>query len=368
MILLCRSYDVIIGAPYQMKDTTTKTIDFEYDDLTWCVERAGLHAPWRGFFLIMTWQVWLIGGVATYATAGTLYAFYQFYHHPQNYHYCSGLVLLAMFSIPVPYNPTHGIARIHFGLLLLYGLLIVILFNSFLSSILTQPRSQYQIHTTEELMNQNFRILIDEELMALHQLGDDDISSYVKHNYELCNIMIDCFSQLLTRSDVAAIVPRKFAEYFQFQSNSPIFCFDRSETFKRVSRSLTLSVTNSNLLNRTNSFIRQAMETGHLLKWGSTSAGRRTYENNRDRPVVFTMEHISGAMVIYVAGMGLAILAMIGECLSFENIRKGNGGGKIWKLMDRYFFCPDRIFWRKKSSTRHGVLSTGTEPSNHENP
>lgn len=84
--------------------------------------------------------------------------------------------MLTLFAIPVPYQPTHGIARIHFGFLLIYGLLGVIAINCFLTSMMTNPKYEYQIHTTDDLIYYKYKILVDSELVSLSYLGDDKVS------------------------------------------------------------------------------------------------------------------------------------------------------------------------------------------------
>lgn len=158
-----------------MKRKLTNSIEFRYDDLTWCVKKADLIQPWRSFFLVATWQVWLIATVGVYATAATMFLFFTYYHHRENFHYCTGMALFMIFSIPIPYNPTHGIARIHFGLLLIYGVLAVIAINCYLVSVMTKPQYHYQICTADELMSNDFKILIDTELVSIHELGDDKV-------------------------------------------------------------------------------------------------------------------------------------------------------------------------------------------------
>lgn len=338
-----RNFDVIVGtSSHQVNDGKIQSIDFEFDDLTWCVKRAELHPPWRSFFLVGTWDCWLIGGISVYCIAATLYVFHRYYHHPENYHYCMGVTLLCCMSIPIPYNPTHGLARTHFGIMLVYGLLVFTLFNSFLITLLKTPPYQYQIHTVRELIEEEFKILVDEKLIAMQDLGDDEVATYVKQNYELCNGIAMCLRLLLEQPNVATIVSLKFAEYFEFQNNSPIFCFARSETFNRVTRSFKIDHSNRLLLNRTNSFIRRAMETGHLLKWGTVST-KRSNTPGDDNPVALTVEHILALLILYIALMSLSLLIFIGECLTFENIQKGDGAGRFWKFFHKYLLSVERI-------------------------
>lgn len=159
-----------------MTVTLYQSIDFHFDELTWCVKKADLIQPWRSFFFVCTWQVWVIAVIGVYVSAATLFAFYRLYHHIENYHYCTGMAFMALIAVPIPYNPTHGIARIHFGILLIYGLLAVIAINCFLTSMMTKPVYQYQIHTIDDLIFYEYKILADAELVSFNYLGNDKVN------------------------------------------------------------------------------------------------------------------------------------------------------------------------------------------------
>lgn len=159
-----------------MTRESIQSIDFHFDDLTWCVKKAALIQPWRSFFLVATWQVWTITILGIYIIGVTVFVFHKHYHNPKNVHYCTGIALLTFLGIPVPYNPTHGIARFHFLVLLFYGVIAQIAINSFLVSMMTRPQYQYQIHTTDFLMYYEYRILVDKDFVSLHHLGNDKVS------------------------------------------------------------------------------------------------------------------------------------------------------------------------------------------------
>lgn len=108
-----------------------------------------------------------------YVTGATVFLFYKYYHHPENYHYCTGIAFMTLLATPVPYNPTHGIARIHFGFMLAYGLLAVTAINCYLTSMMTKPHYQYQINTVEDLMSYEYKVLSD---LDFSDLGNDKVN------------------------------------------------------------------------------------------------------------------------------------------------------------------------------------------------
>lgn len=169
------------------------------------------------------------------------------------------------------------------------------------------------------------------------------MSSYTKANFAHCYGMVNCLNQLYDGSRVAVIVPRKFASHFESTTSFPLYCFAKSETFNKVTRTLTFNRSNSYryLLKKTNLFIRQAVETGHLLKWEANSVGERKYENYWDGPVVLSVEHFGGLIFLYIIFITLALLCLIGERLAFKNIAQNNRGP--WKLLDDLLFSTERI-------------------------
>lgn len=189
------------------------------------------------------------------------------------------------------------------------------------------------------------------------------MSSYVKDNYELYGDMAHGLNQLFERSKVAAIVPRIFASYFEVTTNQKIFCFDETESFKSARRSMRLS--NSFLSNKMNSFIRQAMETGHLLKWASVE--RKIDETKWNGPVVLAVEHFSGITLVYVIGITISVVAFIGERL--VNKKLGTSNNRIWMWLDKWFISPERIVFRgdaqpKCLDTRLGDITSAVSDGN----
>lgn len=168
---------------------------------------------------------------------------------------------------------------------------------------------------------------------------------YTKANYVRCN-GTQCLNQLFDGSRLAAIVPRKFAKHFQSTAKHPIFCFANSESFSKVTR--TLSGSNSYLLKKINLFIRRAMETGHLLKWETVGTGHNKYESDRDGSFALTVQHFSGPLLIYAVGNTFALLALIFERLTFKNIPNNDHG--FWKWLDKFIFSPERLFWNGGTS------------------
>ncbi len=170
------------------------------------------------------------------------------------------------------------------------------------------------------------------------------VSAYVKANYEHCNGMVNCLNQLHEQSKVAALVPRKFAKHYETTARFPIFCFAESESFNRITRTLTFIRSNSYLLNQTNSLIRQTLETGHLLKWEVIPGAHKRHAADLKGPVVLTIEHVGGVILVYVVGMTAAILTFIGERMTSRKMMNGNNRNtRGWRFLDKYIFSAERL-------------------------
>lgn len=123
--------------------------------------------------------MWTLGIIGVYLNGATLFYFYKKYHHTENFHYCTGVALFTNLAVPTPYNPTHGIARIHFGIMLMYGLIFVAAINAFLVTRMTKSHYEDQISTVEDLMYYEYKILTDLNVVPVHSLGKDKVNCFL---------------------------------------------------------------------------------------------------------------------------------------------------------------------------------------------
>lgn len=178
-LLIFRNIDIVIGASKEIQRKLSHSIPFLFDDLTWCVKKADLRPPWLSVLSsIATPTVWLVFVPLVFIFGFALFLMLKYYHHPENYFYCLGMSLLIVIATPLPYYPTHGLARIHFGMHLIYGLVAVIFINCFLVSMLMRPRYGHQITTTEEILHFDYKILINSEFIVLPDLGNDEVNLF----------------------------------------------------------------------------------------------------------------------------------------------------------------------------------------------
>lgn len=151
--------------------------------------------------------------------------------------------------------------------------------------------------------------------------------------------MADCLNRLYERKNLAFIVPRKIAKHFESSRKVQIFCFSESESFSKITRSFTLIRPNNFLLNKINIFIQQAMEMGYLQKLQIDKD--KIYEEHFDGPIVLTLQHVAGHMLVYLVGNILAVLSFIGERMACKYMTRNNSGA--WKWLDKYFLSPERV-------------------------
>lgn len=166
------------GARKKFQENLSQSIEFYFDDLTMCVKKAALMRPWLSLFLALDWQSWTVVIILIYITGTTVYFFYKYYHHPENLHYCTGVAFVSLLGTSVPYNPTHGLARIHFGIMLIYALILTASINAFLTSRMTKTFYEHQISKVEELMEFEYNILTDLNMVPLYNLGNDKVNCF----------------------------------------------------------------------------------------------------------------------------------------------------------------------------------------------
>lgn len=157
----------------------THTIEFIFDDITWCVRKSDLRSPWISVIVtIASPTVWAIFVLSVYLFAFSFFLMLKHYHHPENFHYCVGMSFFTVIGAPLPYNPTRGSARLHFGMYLTYGLIAAIFINCHMISSLTKSSYNYQITKPKELLHHKYEILIDSESTDLSDLGNDEVIQF----------------------------------------------------------------------------------------------------------------------------------------------------------------------------------------------
>lgn len=112
LLIIFRKFGIIVGRSNKFKGNFTQSIELHFDCLSICVTTANLIPPWRSAFLVASPLVYLIYFIGLYVFAATVFVFYKYYHHPENFFYCCGAAFYSSLGVSIPYYPTHGLARI----------------------------------------------------------------------------------------------------------------------------------------------------------------------------------------------------------------------------------------------------------------
>lgn len=252
------------------------------------------------------------------------------------------------------YEPQRVSIRIMMLFLFLYGLVMSSSFNSFLISILTQPRFKQQIDNLNLAIEKNVRFSggevvrivlachsffshpIDKSCLTFYFPGSFalhgkrcgwnficlflflrthyrwvecfilQVASAVRNHFELCEIPDECLTKLTTDTVLAVAVSRLHAFNSPIISRSDIFCFPRSRNIYSYSVAMPIKF-DFQLLPQINYMIRLLLEFGLIERWNQLSQSiaasaeiKRILETaNRsgdDGTVVLTVAHIMGKL------------------------------------------------------------------------
>lgn len=118
---------------------------------------------------------------------------------------------------------------------------------------------------------------------------------------------------------MAVAISRSHASYIPVEEPSKIFCFPRINNIYTYYVSMFYKKS-YNLLSRFDDIIRRVLESGLITKWRKDSdlkrnANQRKNDKAQDENIILTLDHISGAFIVYGIGMGIATLVFICEVI-----------------------------------------------------
>lgn len=151
------------------------SIPYIQDDQTWCVATARPRDIWRNIFGIYTWFTWSILIATIFFIGAVIYAFMQLEHRPDNYAWTLMVGMAAALGQTASYEPWRASIRVFMCFLFMYGLVMSTSFNSFLISILTQPRFKTQINTVRSAIDAGVQFT-GGELALSHYMGVDEVN------------------------------------------------------------------------------------------------------------------------------------------------------------------------------------------------
>ncbi|XP_062546120.1 uncharacterized protein LOC134212358 [Armigeres subalbatus] len=334
--LIKRRTDVMIGGLYEnpiSRKLLSSSIPYYQDDLTWCVATAR-HAPkWLNVFIIFNLWTWLIAIFIIFFAAGIIYCFNHIDHtYPENYTWMALQSLALSLSVYAHYWPKRFSTRFFLIGYMIYGIHWSAAYHSFLISVLTRPRFETQVSTVEAAIKQNFQFVGAENSLVFFD-RPDWVSEHITSIYKTCPNMDDCLARLHSEQTIAVAVSRAHSHNSKSIGEVEIFCFPRTDNIQTYSVGMMVKK-DFHLLPKINELIRRISESGLLGKWqvesdkiridealddgDSGSDGGDGSGGHGDGQIVLKLEHIEGAFILGVVGLGLATIAFIEEVVYFK--------------------------------------------------
>lgn len=162
------------------------SIPYIQDDQTWCVATARPQELWRNIFGIYTLATWFILIGVIFFIAFVIYLFIGIENRVESYVWTLMIGMAASIGQYACYEPQRASIRVMMVFFFLYGLIMSSSFNSFLISILTEPRYKQQIDNVELALQENVHFAGGEVALS-HYPGTESVNSAFSLFNWLCN-------------------------------------------------------------------------------------------------------------------------------------------------------------------------------------
>lgn len=153
------------------------TIPYIQDDQTWCVATARPQDLWQNIFSIYTVATWVILVATIFFNALIIYLLIRVIddeRRKESYVWTLMVGMASALGQYATYDPKRISLRVMMIFLFMYGLVMSSSFNSFLISILTQPRFKTQVDSLSLAIKNNFKYAGGEVALS-HYLGNDSV-------------------------------------------------------------------------------------------------------------------------------------------------------------------------------------------------
>ncbi|XP_055523054.1 uncharacterized protein LOC129717224 [Wyeomyia smithii] len=326
--LIHRRTDVMIGGLYEnptSRKLLSSSIPYYQDELTWCVPTAR-HAPkWLNVFIIFNVWTWLVAILIVFVGAGVIFCFNHVEQkYPENYTWMALQSLAFSLSVYAHYWPKRFSTRCFLIGYMIYGLHWNAAYHSFLISVLTRPRFETQINSVEAAIAEGFQF-VGAENTLVHFDKPEPMAQYIGSVYETCSDMDECLARLHSERFLAVAISRAHSQNSKKVGEAEMYCFPRIDNIQTYSVGMMVKK-DFHLLPKINDLIRRISESGLLGKWQVESDKIRIDEDlgdseggvHGDGQIVLEFGHIEGAFILIFVGLGLAMVAFIGEIVYFK--------------------------------------------------
>lgn len=155
------------------------SIPYIQDDQTWCVAVARPQELWRNIFGIYTVATWFLLIGVIFFIAFVIYLFIGIENRVESYVWTLMIGMAASIGQYACYEPQRASIRVMMVFCFLYGLVMSSSFNSFLISILTQPRYKQQIDNVELALHKGMHFAGGEVALSHYPSSESVISAFL---------------------------------------------------------------------------------------------------------------------------------------------------------------------------------------------
>ncbi|SPP87861.1 Hypothetical predicted protein [Drosophila guanche] len=247
----------------------SSSIPYHQDDLTWCVARAKRK---HGFFNFVatfnadTGCLLLLFIVTCSLVVLMAQRISGFRLRNLNNYFAIWLRMLGiLLTQAMPAQTLSFVLRQLFALSFLMGFFFSNIYQSFLISTLTTPRSSHQIESLEEIYSHRMTIMGSSENVR-HLNKEGEIFKYIREKFQMCYNIVDCLNDAANNEHIAVAVSRQHSFYNPRIPRDRLFCFDRRESLYVYLVTMLLPK-KYHLLHQINPIIQHIIESGHMQKW-----------------------------------------------------------------------------------------------------
>ncbi|XP_075164187.1 ionotropic receptor 87a [Haematobia irritans] len=255
----------------------SSTIPYHQDDLTWCVAKARRSYSLFSFMATFDEIAWILTLFFIFAASLSisimrkylkihLYCFRTYFSTNM---YVMGVILSQ--AINLPRIPTS--LQLCFGTTFFMGLIFSNVYQSFLISTLTTPKSSYQISHTDEIYANRMNVMGSVDNVR-HLSKEGKIFRYVREHFHMCYNIEECLHRAATDPKLAVAVSRQHSFYNPRIPRDHLYCFDRNENIYVYLVTMLLPK-KFHLLHKINPVIQHIIESGHMHKWARDLDMRR---------------------------------------------------------------------------------------------
>ena len=363
--LNCSDIEMVVGGIDEdpsISQYVSSSIPYHQDDLTWCVAKAKRKYSLFSFLSSFKPGTWILTFIFILTASLTIVISQKMLKIKWIYvkGYFSVIIriygIILTQSIHLRYMPMT--LKISFISVFFLALMFTNIYQSFLVSTLTTPRSSYQISHIEEIYEHRMIIMGSvENVRHLNKEGEVCIAAcgipcdfmiailqifkYIRQQYQMCYNIEQCLKEAATNDRVAVAVSRQHTFYNPRIPREDLYCFDRNENLYVYLVTMLLPK-KFHLLHKINPVIQHIIESGHMQKWARDLDMKRiiheeVHKVREHSSKSLTLAQVAGSFLFAFILLVLATLVFLLELWVHWMVTHKRTRLKIVKYLHRQF-------------------------------